>query len=107
MTNLKSLFETTRTYRRFEEGERLQQSTLHALIDLARLAGSARNCQPWQYGIVNDPTLCEKIFPHLGWAGYLTDWKGPEPGERPPGYILCLLNHNWLKGSEKEAYLDF
>jgi nitroreductase len=56
--------------------------------------------------IVNDPDTCRKIFPNIGWAGYLADWKGPVAGERPTAYILCLLNHNWLKGSEKEAYFD-
>lgn len=31
------------------------------------------------------------IYPCLTWAGYLTDWNGPEKGERPTGYILVLL----------------
>lgn len=79
---------------------------LHSLVETSRYAGSARNCQPWQYMAVSESQECDKIFPHLGWAGYLTNWKGPEQGERPTGYILCLLNHDWLKGSEKEAYFD-
>lgn len=96
----------TRTFRRFIEKERITLATLRDLIDLARLAGSARNGQPWQYMIANSPELCEKIFPYLGWAGYLTDWKGPVPGERPSAYILCLLNRNRLKGPESEAQFD-
>lgn len=96
----------TRTFRRFFEKEQISTSLLHDLIDLARLGGSARNGQPWQYMAVNTPELCEKIFPFLGWAGYLSDWKGPEPGERPSAYILCFLNKNWLKGPESEAQFD-
>lgn len=96
----------TRTFRRFVEKEPLSTATLHELIDLARLGGSARNGQPWQYMIVNSPDLCARIFPFLGWAGYLSDWHGPVAGERPSAYVLCLLNKNWLKGPESEAQFD-
>ncbi len=96
----------TRTFRRFVEKELLSTATLQELIDLARLGGSARNGQPWQYMIVNGHDLCARIFPYLGWAGYLSDWHGPVAGERPSAYILCLLNKNRLKGPESEAQFD-
>jgi len=96
----------TRTCRRFREDVPISITTLHHLVDLARLAGSARNGQPWQYMAVNDPQQCDRIFPYLGWAGYLADWIGPAPGERPPAYILCFLNRKWLKVSEREAFFD-
>jgi nitroreductase len=96
----------TRTFRRFNQKEQLSSATLGELIDLARLGGSARNGQPWQYMPVNTPELCAKIFPNLAWAGYLTDWKGPVEGERPSAYILCLLNKDRLKGTEGEAQFD-
>ena len=100
------LIERTRTFRRFEQDRTIDRSVLEELINLARLGGSARNCQPWQYAIFTDARDCEKIFPYLGWAGYLSDWKGPVPGERPSAYILCILNRTWLKGSDKEAHFD-
>lgn len=103
---LHDLVLATRTCRRFKEHRSITRQTLVELVDLARLSGSARNGQPWQYMVVSDSQLCERIFPHLGWAAYLTEWRGPQQGQRPAAYILCLLNHHWLKGNEKEAYFD-
>ncbi len=103
---MQEIIAKTRTFRRFNQKEPISMTTLHELIDLARLGGSARNGQPWQYVVVNTPELCAKIFPYLGWAGYLTDWKGPVEGERPSAYVLCLLNKTRLKGPESEAQFD-
>lgn len=103
---MQEIIARTRTFRRFVEKESISTDTLCELIDLARLGGSARNGQPWQYMFANSPKYCEKIFPYLGWAGYLSDWKGPVEGERPSAYILCLLNRNRLKGPESEAQFD-
>lgn len=100
------LIKRTRSYRRFDESRHITEELLLELIDCARLGGSARNQQPWQYTLINSPPLCELVFPHLGWAGYLSDWKGPATGEKPTAYLLCLLNQDWLKGSGKEAHFD-
>lgn len=103
---MKNLIEKTRTFRRFHQEYHIDTDLLHELIDMARMGGSARNSQPWQYMVVNDTKTCGKIFPHLGWAGYLADWKGPVSGERPSAYIICLLNRQRLIGSEAEAQFD-
>ena len=103
---MQEIIARTRSFRRFVEKDRISRDTLYELIDLARLGGSARNGQVWQYMVVNEPEICEKIFPFLGWAGYLPDWKGPVEGERPSAYILCYLNRNWLKGPESFAQFD-
>lgn len=103
---LNELVKATRTFRRFKQDQPISDATLEELVDLCRLGGSARNSQPWQYAIVTDPDDCAKIFPYLGWAGYLSDWKGPAAGEQPAAYIICLLNRKWLKGSDQEAQFD-
>ena len=103
---MKDIITKTRTYRKFEESSKITIDQLHEFIELGRLGGSARNCQPWQYLAVNDPEECAAIFPYLAWAGYLTDWKGPSEGRRPAAYILCYLNNQWLKGSQQEAHFD-
>ena len=54
------------------------------------MSASGANKQPLKYLIYNSPKDCERIFPYLSWAGYLTDWPGPDKGERPSGYIIIL-----------------
>lgn len=103
---MKDIIEKTRSFRRFDQSRVIDPATLKELVNLARIGGSARNCQPWQYSIITGDEACAKVFPYLGWAGYLSDWKGPEPGEQPNAYILCLLNQDWLKGSGMEAHFD-
>ena len=82
----------TRSYRRFRESEAIPPETLRALVDLARQSASAANLQPLKYILSADPGKNAKIFPHLGWAGYLEDWPGPVEGERPAAYIIILCD---------------
>lgn len=103
---INELVKITRTVRRFEENKTLDQNTLESLVDLTRFGGSARNSQPLRYMVVTDKEMRERIFPHLGWAGYLADWQGPSPGERPTAYILCLLVKDRCVGPEYEAHFD-
>lgn len=86
------LIRKTRSFRRFYQDEEIGRDTLMALVDLARMGGSARNVQPLKYLLVHTPEQCASIFPHLGWAGYFTRWPGPGEGERPAAYIVCLLD---------------
>jgi len=89
---LYDLIRKTRSFRRFKENEPIDMDTLRYLVGLARLGGSARNVQPLKYVLVNAPAVNAKIFTHLGWAGYLKEWPGPQAGERPAAYIVCLLD---------------
>jgi nitroreductase len=88
--NLKELILKTRSYRRFDESLRIDNSTMESLIDLARFAASGANKQPLKYIYFNSVKDCEKVFPYLAWAGYLTEWPGPDQSERPSGYIIIL-----------------
>ncbi|MDY0163109.1 nitroreductase family protein [Desulfobotulus sp.] len=85
---LKSLVTRSRSIRRFVEGEVPGRQVLEDLVDFTRLVPSAGNLQVLRYRLVLDSEERAGIFPALGWAAYLKDWKGPEPGERPAAYVV-------------------
>ncbi len=87
---LKDLILKTRSYRRFDESHRIDITTLENLVELARLSASAANRQPLKYLLYTTPEECNRIYPSIAWAGYLNEWTGPEPGERPSAYIIIL-----------------
>ena len=86
------LVRLNRSYRRFHEDEEIDMKTLRELVNLARLSASGANLQPLKYLLSNEPEKNNAIFPTLAWAGYLKDWSGPSPGERPSAYITLLLD---------------
>ena len=87
---IKDIVKKNRSYRRFDESIRLSNGLLKSLIDLARLSPSSRNQQALKFMITADPEECNLLFKSLAWAGYIPDWKGPVPGERPSAYITIL-----------------
>jgi nitroreductase len=88
--NFEELVFKTRTYRRFDESFSISHKTLCELVNLTRFSASGANRQPLKYLLYSNPSDCSRIFPSLAWAGYLKDWRGPEPGERPSAYIIIL-----------------
>lgn len=88
--NIKQLIEKTRSYRRFDGNHPVSTETLVSLVDLARLSASGANRQPLKYILVNNTEECAGVYSCLAWAGYLTTWEGPDPGERPTAYIIVL-----------------
>ncbi len=88
------LLRGSRSYRRFDESHRIERQTLIDLVALTRLCPSAANRQPLKYVVAAEPDERDRVFPYLRWAGALTDWPGPAPGERPAGYILVLGDLN-------------
>ncbi len=87
---LKELIMKTRSYRRFDESVTIDHGTLEELVDFARCSPSSANLQPLKYFLCSDRASVERIFPHLRWAGYLEEWKGPAEGEHPTACIVIL-----------------
>ncbi len=86
------LIEGARTYRRYS-GEAVEEGVLRELVDAARLSPCGNNMQVLRFRVVSadGAEAAEKVFSHLHWAGALKDWNGPEPGERPGGYVVVCL----------------
>ncbi len=91
---IRELILKNRSCRRFKETETIPLSLLREWVDLARLSPSSANLQPLKYILSASAQTNAKIFPTLAWAGYLTDWPGPAPGERPAAYIIILADKN-------------
>ena len=91
---MQDLVTRSRSYRRFDAGFPVQEKTLRELVSLARTVPSARNSQPLKFVISCTPDRNARIFETLTWAGYLTDWPGPSPAERPTAYIVVLVDRN-------------
>jgi nitroreductase len=89
---LKDLLKQNRSYRRFYQEVKISRDELEKWVEQVRYCPSGRNAQPLCYAILNTDDACEQIFPHVAWAGYLTDWAGPEAGERPSAYLIQLLD---------------
>lgn len=87
---LRDLLTRNRSYRRFDENQRIERSTLVDWIELTRLCPSAANRQPLRYLIACSTAETDTVFPHLRWAASLRDWPGPVEGERPAAYIIIL-----------------
>jgi len=95
---IRDLIISNRSCRRFYEEVPVERRTLEELVDLARLSASAANLQPLKYILSHEPQENARIFPHLAWAAYLTEWPGPSPGERPAAYIIVLGDTQISKG---------
>ena len=87
---IRDLIISNRSYRRFDSTACIDISTLRQLVDLARMSASGSNMQPLKYVITCDAPTNARIFEHLAWAGYLTDWPGPAESEKPTAYITIL-----------------
>ncbi|MCK4662348.1 MAG: nitroreductase family protein [Bacteroidales bacterium] len=105
------IIKKNRSYRRFYENHKIEYKILKELVELARLSPSARNLQPLKFYLSCTKDINEKIFPTLGWAGYLKNWDGPKEGERPSAYIIILAdisiskNVKWDDGIAAQSIL--
>ena len=89
---LRDLLKNTRSFRRFNQNERIPAALLKTWVAELRYCASGRNCQPLKYALVSSPQACAAVFPSLAWAGYLKDWNGPEAREQPSAYLIQLID---------------
>ena len=87
---LLDLVKKNRSYRRFDASKQIEKETLNELVNLARFSASAANLQNLRFYLSATSETNDVIFSNLKWAGYLTEWDGPEENEQPTGYIIIL-----------------
>lgn len=80
-----------RSIRNFQK-KKIPIKLLKRMVNAARLAPSAANLQPLEFLIVTAETLCDEVFKHLKWAGYITPTGNPKPGCEPVAYIIILVH---------------
>ncbi len=89
--DVKEAIKKRRTIRRFKQ-EKIPVGVLESFVDAARIAPSGMNMQPLEFIIVTEKNLVDRIFPLLGWAGYLGPAGPPPEGRRPVSYIVVICN---------------
>ncbi|MDZ7373810.1 MAG: nitroreductase family protein [candidate division KSB1 bacterium] len=80
-----------RTIRRFRQ-DPVPFDLLLRMVNAARLAPSGANLQPLEYVVVTDPEIVPRVFAATRWAAYLGEQGVPREGERPPAYVVVLIN---------------
>ena len=91
--NVYELAEKTRSYRIFKEEKQVTSEQVRDMIAVAGMAPCASNLQRLRFSIITDEKEKNLLFPGIGWAGYITEWEGPVPGERPSAYIVIHSPH--------------
>ncbi len=108
---IRDLVIKNRSYRRFDSEEIISSDLLVKWVELARFSATGRNKQSLKFVVCNNAEMNDKIVPNLGWAGYLTNWKGPDIDERPTAYIVILNdkliseNHHCDEGIAAQSIL--
>ena len=99
MESFRDLVAGARSYRRFNAAEKMSREELEALVDLGRMSPCGANRQAIRYALCCDQEKNAQIYDCIGWAAALPDWDGPEPQERPTGYILMLYDLSLQKAA--------
>lgn len=94
LNSFEHLLLADRSVRRFKSDIEITRELLERLVGLTRYCASGRNLQPLRYRIVDCPKEKDAIFPLLKWAGYYTEWDGPELAQRPAAYLVQCLDTN-------------
>lgn len=89
---LRKTMATARTYRRFDASRPVSSDQLTQLVEVIRYCPSGRNLQPLRYRPVTATNELNDIFTTLKWAGYYTEWNGPDVHERPTAYLVQCLD---------------
>lgn len=90
--NLQELFETRRTYRRFDQTKLIPQAVVDDVKNALRLSSCAVNRQALRYIFVRSQDVISQLFDYTHWAGALPPELGqPKEGEKPTLLVFITL----------------
>lgn len=69
--------------KKFDPSRKISDAELKEILEVLRLAPSSFGLQPWQFLVVNDPELRQKLRPHT--------WNQPQVVEASHLIVLCSL----------------
>jgi nitroreductase len=91
MPSLYAAIQKRRTIRRFRP-KPVTEKELLQVVDAARWASSPGNLQPCEFIVINLPRRVSEIADCVKWREALSPLTAPKPGERPPAYIVILID---------------
>ena len=85
------LVKSTRSFRNYDSNVAVSAQDMTEILELCRFTPSTANRQPLKFAFTCTKSVCDEIFPLLGWAGYLED-KPPYDGNVPTAYALICYD---------------
>ncbi len=64
---------TRRSVRQFQSGKKISKQNLEDMLRAAMYAPSARNCQPWEFLVINDKNIFQEIMAIHPYCSFLAD----------------------------------
>ncbi|MDD6920677.1 MAG: nitroreductase family protein [Eubacteriales bacterium] len=93
--NTIELLKSKRTFRRYIQEKKIDESIINEMKESVRYISSAANLQPLRYIFVTSEEKVEELFPHTKWAARLPKELGtPKDGEKPVAYVVIYCAKN-------------
>ncbi len=98
---LKDLICRSRSYRSFDQNQRITREQLLAWVDHARLSPSSINLQMLKFRLIYRENECDAMLANTRWAGKIKDQKLPPHGHAPTAYIVICADTDVIETAEK------
>ena len=98
---LKDLICRSRSYRSFDESQRITREQLLNWVDHARLSPSSINLQMLKFRLIYRENECDLMLANTKWAGKIKDQKLPPDNHAPTAYIVICADTNVIATAEK------
>lgn len=85
---LLELVTNNRSYRGYDESDKMSREQLESLVELARRCPSSVNLQPLKFRLVWQQEQLDRLQPLTGWARRLPERNLPDPGHHPTAFII-------------------